>query len=153
MKIQKKHERWAQDIAKSYLSTHHPKALIVNTTDHRSARRHYDDADLMDTDNNASDKKLPANDDWTSDQSKQKHGTSNTEALATPLPTTPPRHRQEPPPPPNLPVPQNTHPKRLPPNSTLKSGVNFVHVNDGTVRIIVRWKPVDFTERTIDETN
>jgi hypothetical protein len=37
MKIPKKHERWAQDIAKPYLSTHHSNALIVNATDPRSA--------------------------------------------------------------------------------------------------------------------
>ena len=65
MKIPKKHERWAQDIAKPYLSKYLPNALTVDTTDPRRARRDYDEEDLMDTEDTVNDKKLPANDDWT----------------------------------------------------------------------------------------
>jgi hypothetical protein len=150
MKIPKKHERWAQDIAKPYLSKYLPTALTVDTTDPRRARRDYDEADLMDTEDTVHDKKLPANDDWTPVQSKQKHKPPNEDALATPLPATPPRNQHSPPT--NIPVQQNTHPKRPPPNTSQKPGVNFVHVNDGTLRITVRWKPLDFTELTTDET-
>jgi hypothetical protein len=55
----------------SYLSTHHPNALIIDTTDPRSIRRNYDEAELTDIEENETNKKLPANDDWTPVQSKQ----------------------------------------------------------------------------------
>jgi hypothetical protein len=52
MKIPKKHERWAQDIAKPYLTKHHPNSLTVNTNDPRRARRSYDEVEVMDIDAN-----------------------------------------------------------------------------------------------------
>ena len=59
MKIPKKMERWAIDIARPYLETNMPSALTVDTTNPRSARRIYDEDEIMeDTDNN--NKKLPA---------------------------------------------------------------------------------------------
>jgi hypothetical protein len=43
-------DRWADDIAKPYLETNRPNILNANTDDPRKARRHYDESDLMETD-------------------------------------------------------------------------------------------------------
>jgi hypothetical protein len=102
----------------------------------------------MDTDDNDGNKKPPANDDWTPVQNKQKNRPSTEEAIAMPLPLNPPCNpinlQKNPP---TLPF---FHPQRPPQNPT-KPGINYVHVNDGTLRITVRWTPDNFTELTTDE--
>jgi hypothetical protein len=149
MKIPKKHKRWAQDIAKPFLTAHQPNSLIVNTTDPRSARRNYDEADLMDTDDSDGDKKQQANDDWTPVQNKQKNRqcpVENPSPTPIPLNTSPlPSTLQQP-----TPTPPILHPQRPPQNLT-KPGINYVHVNDGTLCITVRWTPVNFNELVIDD--
>ena len=50
MDIPSQLDHWANDIAKPYLTKHRPTALIVDITDPRKARRHYDEPEVMETD-------------------------------------------------------------------------------------------------------
>ncbi|KAI2494125.1 hypothetical protein MHU86_20396 [Fragilaria crotonensis] len=140
MIIPTKLERWALDIANLYLQTHLPSALSVDTTDPRSARRIYDEDEIME-DDDSTDKKLPAADNWTPVHGKTKRHT--TEALDTQLPDSPIRHSHSPP----VPIAQMANPSTVHPNSTqptpaaTTNGLNFVRINDGTLRVTVRWKP------------
>ena len=138
-------ERWAQDIAKPYL-LHHSHSLEVDTTDPRQARHVYDEPDLMEVDDDSDDnnKKPEAIDEatWKTVQGKHKQRTAR-EAITTPLPETPPRGKpttNDTPPNPQQarPTPQITQT----PTTILKN----THVNDGTLRVTVRWKPEAFEE-------
>jgi hypothetical protein len=134
-------ERWAQDIAKPYL-IHHSYTLDVDTTDPRQARRMYDEPDLMEVDaDNENNKNKPAavDDTWTTVQGKR----TPQEALKTPLPETPTRTppnatNTDPPTPSPITQTPNTHPKNT-------------HVNDGTLRVTVRWKPETYADIKEDE--
>lgn len=153
MRIPKKLERWAIDIARPYLETNMPSALTVDTTDPRSARHIYDEDEIMeDTDNN--NKKLPAKDNWTPVQGKAKQRTStNEEALDTPLPDSPSRNptqlpatdKQK------TPIISIVHPNTNQQNQAPKKGLSFVTVNDGTLRVTVRWKPANYNDISDDE--
>ena len=76
MKIPKKLERWAIDIARPHLLTNKPSALTVDTTDPRSARRIYDEDELMQGADSV-DTTIPAS-KWTPDLGKR-----NTESNPT----------------------------------------------------------------------
>ncbi|KAI2511658.1 hypothetical protein MHU86_2724 [Fragilaria crotonensis] len=80
MIISTKLQCWALDIANLYLQTHMPSALTVDTTDPRSARRVYDEDEILE-DDDSTDKKLPAANTWTPVQGKTKRHTK--EALDT----------------------------------------------------------------------
>ena len=96
--------------------------------------------ELDDDDSTNSRNKKPAAkaDDWTEVQGKHKTR-FEPEAIATPLPDTPPRMTKTIQPPPihhRLPINQNPPTKRLP-------GITPVHLNDGTLRITARWRPAE----------
>ena len=138
-------ERWAQDIAKPYL-LHHSHSLGVDTTDPRKARRVYDETDLMevDEDSEENNKKPAAIDEatWKTVQGKHK---STRDAIDTPLPETPPRNSNtitEV----NQPTPQTPAPPTTTKHQTPTTILKNTHVNDGTLRVTVRWKPETFTD-------
>jgi hypothetical protein len=123
------------NLARPHLEKFIPSALTVDTTDPRSARRLYDEKDLMEIDN-------PANSRGTNLQHGQKlewttaHGKSKAcpskEAIETPIPNSPTRI-----PTPAVAPPPTTTPRKptttLPPAPASKNGLKFVHLNDGTL--------------------
>ena len=92
---------------------------------------------------------------WTEGQGKNKTR-SKRETISTPLRTTPPRghstlqstsvHAT----PVNQPTNQPTPPQTPPPTTTLP-GLTPVHLNDGTLRVTVRWKPDNFGDLLLNE--
>ena len=140
-------ERWALDIAKPYL-LQHSHSLTVDTTDPRQARRVYDEPDLMevDADNDENTKKSAAVEDtWTTESKKNKR-TPPPDATSTPLPDTPPRT-------PTTTTTQQTTvpPTTVPTTQTPTAHLKNTQVNDGTLRVTVRWKPTTYTELNEDE--
>ncbi|KAI2499380.1 hypothetical protein MHU86_15092 [Fragilaria crotonensis] len=154
MKIPKKLERWAIDIARPHLLTNKPSALTVDTTDPRSARRIYDEDEIME-DTDSTDKKLPAKDNWTPVQGKTKPRTiTNEEARDTPLPVLPSRNPTRPSSESAIQMTQTpsiVHPNASQQNQAPKKGLSFVKVNDGTLRVAVRWKPDNYNSISEDD--
>jgi hypothetical protein len=138
-------ERWAIDIARPYLLNHLPSALTPDTTDPRSAQLNYEEPDVMDLDD--MDSKLPAAKDWQLVGGKHKQRT-NLEAIQTPLPGSPSRHNQSI----AAAVTQTTTAtgtEELIPDSREDKNATetkFVHINDGTLRITVKWRPKHYDE-------
>ena len=120
-------DRWAIDIAKPYLQKHRPATLDVNTDDPRQARRHYDEPDLMDIDDHNT--KPKATEAWTVVGKKPKTTPAVTDAIQTPLPDSPKRMNT------NETQPDGTDAEEARPEIT------HVQLNDGTLRITVKWKP------------
>ena len=152
MKIPKKMERWAIDIARPYLQIHLISALTVDTTDPRSARRIYDEDELMREDERT-DTSTPAS-EWTPVQGKIKHR-AQPDALETPLPASPTRTTKDLP---TQPHPTSDYPKanfpsanQEPSTPASKKALNYVSVNDGTLRVTVRWKPDTYSTISEDE--
>jgi hypothetical protein len=149
-------ERWAKDIAQPYLLRNSPSSLHVDVTDPRQARKIYEEPELMeidDDDSTTSSNKKPAakEDGWTEVQRRNKTSRSEREAIATPLPNSPPRSPPNTPTPPN-PTIHNTTPTPItqtPPTTT--QGPTHVHLNDGTLRVTVRWKPENFSDLLNDD--
>jgi hypothetical protein len=152
MDIPMKLERWAIDIARPYLLNNLPSALTPDTTDPRNARLNYDEPDFMEYDADM-DSKLPAV-DWTLVGRKNKQKTT-TDAIQTPLPASPAR--------PDPPTPTTTTPMTTDTHTrvSLETDNNnvpaitentFVHVNDGTIRVTVKWKPVNYDDLLEDTT-
>ena len=172
-------KRWAIDIAKPHLAQHRPKALQVDTTDPRNARRKYDESDLMDIDSSASSERPEGMDEkeWTTIQGKRERAPKETplEAIDTPLPASPqrppgknnqqvpsqrndnPQHNDD-----NIPKGNATdhtlatstteptpHPNPFP-KEAQKNGLKYIHLNDGTLRITVRWTPANYSEVSTD---
>jgi hypothetical protein len=154
MKIPKKLERWAIDIARPHLLTNKPSALTVDTTDPRSARRIYDEDEIME-DTDSTDKKLPAKDNWTPVQGKTKPRTiTNEEARDTPLPVSPSRNPTRPSSESAIQMTQTpsiVHPNANQQNQAPKKVLSFVKVNDGTLRVTVRWKPDNYNSISEDD--
>ena len=152
LEISTQMERWAKDIAHPYLLSKSPSSLHVEVTDPRQARKIYDEPELMEIDDNesttSSNKKPAAKEDgWTEVQRRNKTSRFEREAISTPLPHSPP---QSPPntPPPIAPITTHTNPTsqpiQTPPTTT--PGPTHVHLNDGTLRVTVRWKPENFSD-------
>jgi hypothetical protein len=107
---------------------------------------------MEDTDNN--NKKLPAKDNWTPVQGKAKQRTSTNEAaLDTPLPDSPYRNPTQLPATDNqkTPITSIVHLNTNKQHQAPKKGLSFVTVNDGTLRVTVRWKPANYNDISDDE--
>ena len=158
-------ERWAKNIAQPHLLQCRPEALTVDTTDPRHARRSYTEADLMEIDSEAtetseSSRKEADKESWTEIHGKKTRPAK--EAMAIPLPLSPNRQEHNQPLLPVLPAPPSipivspptktaTHPHPNPfPKEMQKNGLKYVHLNDGTLRITVRWTPENYTELSAD---
>jgi hypothetical protein len=138
----KKLERWAIDIARPYLLNNLPSALTPDTTDPRTARLHYEEPDFMDFED-GNDSKLPAV-DWQLVGGKQKQRPTK-DATQTPLPVSPER-----------PLPTTTRPNGTTQPTETNEGSpsleidltsppdSFVQINDGTLRITVKWRPTQY---------
>ncbi|KAI2511594.1 hypothetical protein MHU86_2848 [Fragilaria crotonensis] len=142
-------ERWAIDIARPFLLNTMPSAISPDTSDPRNARLNYEEPDFMELFDSEMDSKLPAIADWKLVGGKQKMR-PNKDATQTPLPTSPERQKQQ----------QTAKPTTA--NPTEESGADahsnkdddidttienaFVRINDGTLRITVKWKPTKYDE-------
>jgi hypothetical protein len=150
MKIPKKMERWAIDIARPYLQIHLISALTVNSTDPRSARRIYDEDEIM-RGADSVETTIPAS-EWAPVLGKTRHRVQP-DALETPLPVSPTNTTQD------LPAPSystGAYPKgNLKPNQATtpasKKALSYVSVNDGTLRVTVRWKPDTYSTVSEDD--
>ena len=160
MRIPTKLAQWAMDVAQPHLQIHRPSALNVDTTDPRSARRNYDEDDIMEEEDELN-KKLPAQDEWTpvlgtkrarSPTQKEKQSTNNDITIPPTMAPTLPTHTIQAPesvnPTPNI----HPHAAYTPDTSPNKNGIKYVSVNDGTVRVTVRWKPDNYATISTDET-
>ena len=140
-------ERWAHDIARPFLTHNLPDALKVDTTDPRQARRKYSEADLMDIEDDDRNRKPAAIETpWNIVGAKQRSKVA-TDATTTPLPASPARQ------PSIVPLPTLPSQERnasTAPNTTPGTKPNadpqFVRLNDGTLRITVKWRPRNFDE-------
>jgi len=142
---------WAIDIARPYLLNHLPSALTPDTTDPRKARLHYDEPTCMDFEDDL-DSKLPSV-DWQLVGAKQKMN-SNKDATRTPLPDSPARPTRILNAASTTPPTTNHIQVQVPfdeqHNGTKHPENKFVHVNDGTLRITVKWKPSNYDELSED---
>ena len=150
MHIPTKMERWAIDIARPYLQHHLLSALTVDTTDPRSARRVYDEDELMRGDDSV-DSTIPAS-EWTPVLGKPRNRVQP-DALETPLPVSPTNTTQDF----STPSTQTgAYPKaqsKPTQETTLapKKALSYVSVNDGTLRVTVRWKPDTYSILSEDD--
>ena len=150
--IPKQLDHWANDIARPHLQLNKPSSLRVETIDPRSARRTYDEADLMEEDD--LNKKLPAKDDWTPVPGNKRTRPDTTENPPPPPATTTPQVTPIATTPENVNTQENLHPQAVytPQTAPNKNGINFVSVNDGTIRVTMKWKPDNYDTISIDET-
>ena len=121
--------KWANDIAKPYLEENRPDTLEPNTDDPRKGRRHYDEPDLMDTDENEQTK--PAAEEWKIVGKKTRTTPAVKDAAQIPLPDSPNRNKKT----------NETNPINV---DKPRQEINFVHLNDGTLCITVKWKTNEY---------
>jgi hypothetical protein len=165
-------EHWAKDIAYPYLLQHSPSAIHVDTTDPRQARKFYEEPELMEIDdddstNSRNKKRAAKENEWKEVQGKNKTRAER-DAILTPLPTTPTRTHNNTQSPPQVhettetpPQPPSTPPSQTPPSTTnpiphltqplTQPPTQRVSLNDGTLRVTVRWKPDKFDDLCQDD--
>ncbi|KAI2505072.1 hypothetical protein MHU86_9348 [Fragilaria crotonensis] len=148
-------ERWAIDIARPFLLNNMPSALSPDTSDPRNARLNYEEPDFMELFDSEMDSKRPAIEDWKLVGGKQKMR-PNKDATQTPLPTSPERQKQQQPAKPTTENPTeesvaDAHSTNDEDTDTTTENA-FVRINDGTLRITVKWKPTKYDE-VLEDTN
>jgi hypothetical protein len=128
----------------------------MEITDPREARMKYNEQDPMDLEDDEFDKLLPAQEEnWQVVGPKHKHAITPISATTLPLPTSPARS------PTAMMHSDQTNQKQPAKETTTHASttreqgsqreLNYVHINDGTLRITVKWKPENFDELTEDK--
>ena len=122
--------KWANDIAKPYLEENRPETLNPNTDDPRKACRHYDEPDQLETDE--LEQKMPAAEEWKGVGKKTRNVPAVKDAIQTPLPYSPNWNKQQ------------TNETNTIDLDQPRQEINYVHLNDGTLCIAVKWKPKEY---------
>jgi hypothetical protein len=148
-------KHWALDIAQPYLETHISNAELMTINDPREARLTYNEEDPMEMEEDDFEKQNTATDDnWQVVGAKHKQAHTPNPATQIPLPPSPTRDIT----PPQIgdhlnqkqPANETTTHASTTREQVSQKELNYIHINDGTLRITVKWKPDNYDELLAD---